>query len=96
MLILQKAFGVSVTSVAVSFNDPNGVPVPPVNAEQLPTDLAAEFSGEGTVFADSETALKGKSNCGFCVSCRYADLISRRPDSGNRVLQGPVYPSTGS
>lgn len=50
----------SVTQVANTFNDFNGVPVPPTNAESLPNDLAIEFSGEGTIFTTPEAALKGE------------------------------------
>lgn len=48
--------------MAIAFNDPAGVPIPPVNAEQLPSDLAAEFSGEGTVFSDADAALRSTSH----------------------------------
>lgn len=60
-LIAAQAFGISVSAVATAFNDPDGVPTPPVNVEQTPADLAAEFAGEGTPFADGEAALKGES-----------------------------------
>lgn len=47
--------------MATAFNDSDGIPVPPVNADQAPNDLAAEFAGEGTPFPDGEAALKGMS-----------------------------------
>ena len=55
-----KAYGVSVSQVAVTFNDPNGSPVPPKNPDRLPLDIAAEYSGEGTAFPTPEDALKGR------------------------------------
>jgi transcription elongation factor SPT6 len=47
--------------VALAFNDPEGVPVAPVNPEGRPHELAQEFSGPGTPFTDPEIALKGES-----------------------------------
>ncbi|KAL1411070.1 Transcription elongation factor spt6 [Vanrija albida] len=54
---LVEAFGISVPSVAVTFNDPQGVPVPPTNPDRLPLEVAEEYSGEGTHFPSAESAL---------------------------------------
>jgi hypothetical protein len=43
----MQAFGISVSRVALAFNDPEGVPVAPVNPEGRPYELAEEFSGPG-------------------------------------------------
>ncbi|KAK4686395.1 transcription elongation factor SPT6, partial [Tremellales sp. Uapishka_1] len=58
---LVEAFGISVPQVATTFNDPNGSPQQPKNAERLPRDLAEDFSGPGTLFASPEQALRAAS-----------------------------------
>jgi hypothetical protein len=50
-----------VSQVALAFNDPEGVPVAPVNPEKRPYELAEEFSGPGTSFTDPDAALDGMS-----------------------------------
>jgi hypothetical protein len=57
----MQAFGISVSRVALAFNDPEGVPVAPVNPEGRPYELAEEFSGPGTPFTDAEVAIQGES-----------------------------------
>lgn len=59
-LTRPQAYGISVSQVAVTFNDLNGNPVPPKNPERLPVDLAEEYSASGTMFPTPEDALKGK------------------------------------
>lgn len=61
IMALVKAFGVSVPEVATSFNDPNGTVIPPVNASQMPEDLAAEYAGDGTSFLTTDDAIKAAS-----------------------------------
>ncbi|OCF71672.1 transcription elongation factor SPT6 [Kwoniella mangroviensis CBS 8886] len=58
---LVEAFGISVAQVATTFNEPEGQPIPPKNAEKLPNDLADEFSGSGTAFGSPEIALQAAS-----------------------------------
>ncbi|WVW82891.1 transcription elongation factor SPT6 [Kwoniella bestiolae CBS 10118] len=58
---LVEAFGISVPQVATTFNEPEGQPIPPKNAEKLPNDLAEEFSGPGTAFGSPELALQAAS-----------------------------------
>lgn len=54
---LVEAFGIDVPQVALTFNDPNGEPVPPTNPDRLPQDVAEEFAGEGTPFRTGQDAL---------------------------------------
>lgn len=54
---LVKQFGISVSQVAVIFNDPNGEPNPPATPERTPLEVATEFSGEGTFFRAPQDAL---------------------------------------
>ncbi|WVR05399.1 transcription elongation factor SPT6 [Kwoniella sp. DSM 27419] len=59
---LVEAYGISVSQVATTFNEPEGQPVPPKNADKMPTDLAGEFAGEGSAFGGPEQALKAASH----------------------------------
>lgn len=56
----DQAFGINVSQIAVTFNDAEGVPVPPSNPEKLPMDLAEEYSGSGTYFIGAVDALAGE------------------------------------
>ncbi|WWD16106.1 transcription elongation factor SPT6 [Kwoniella shandongensis] len=58
---LVEAYGISVSQVATTFNEPEGQPIPPKNPDRLPNDLAEEFSGEGTLFSSPESALSAAS-----------------------------------
>ncbi|WWC60952.1 transcription elongation factor SPT6 [Kwoniella dejecticola CBS 10117] len=55
---LVEAYGISVSQVATTFNEPEGQPIPPKNADKLPNDLAEEFAGQGTAFGSPESALQ--------------------------------------
>ncbi|WVF72010.1 transcription elongation factor SPT6 [Kwoniella sp. CBS 6097] len=59
---LVEAYGISVSEVAMTFNDPEGVPVPPKNVDKLPTDLAEEFAGSGLAFSTADQALRAASH----------------------------------
>jgi len=90
----RQAYGVSVSQVAVTFNDLNGTPVPPKNPERLPMDLAAEFAGKETSFPAPEDALKGEHQ-----SNGWHRLIQRRsiePYPHSRIRKGPFDPTTGA
>lgn len=54
---LVKEFGISVSQVAVTFNDPNGEPKAPVTPDRMPNDVAAEFAGDNTMFRAPQDAL---------------------------------------
>lgn len=77
--------------MATAFNDPEGIPEPPVNAEQAPKDLAAEFAGEGTAFPDGDAALKGMSRCvsDFC-STRGLTLVAAAQILATEFFKDPT------
>lgn len=58
VLKLAEAFGISVPTVALVFNETDGDPASLSNPEKMPLALAEEFSGEGTPFYTPEDALK--------------------------------------
>jgi transcription elongation factor SPT6 len=101
IMTLVKAFGIHVPTVAVSFNDSDGVVRPPQDADQAPLDLAEEFAGTGTPFLSGGDALKGmlvylhgsvwqsadSSSCEFT----HCERVRKRPDdptSSSGVRQG--------
>ena len=92
-LLTTQEFGINVTQIAITFNDPGGEPTPPNTSTRMPLAVAEEFAGPGTYFATPEDALKGEQR----MTHRFLPPLIN--PSGfwyprDRVLQRPLHPST--